>query len=148
MKTESVTALLEDMVPAGLVKSIWDVEELVKIAERPNLALPALYVASENVTGTPPIEGSYVLDQTLNSTALVVIVLRPDGARIGRAKPQLDVLRDAVLERLFGVQPDGWDSVLTVGDIRNLGRELPPGLIGRAIRMRGRTRIRKIRDAA
>lgn len=142
MNTESVAALLVGMA----VKSIGDIDELAKISERPNLALPALYVVADSESGAPPVEGSYVLDQVITSIVMIVIVTRPDGARQGNAKAQLDVLRDEVLTRLFGAQPEGWGSVLTIADIRNV--PIAPGLIGRAIRMRGRTHIRKTRDAS
>jgi hypothetical protein len=137
MNTQSVAALLADMP----VKSVGDIDELAKIAEKGNLGLPALYVVSDSVTGAPPPEGSYILDQVLTSTVMVVIVTRPDGARQGNARALLDELRDGVLTRLFGAQPEGWGSVLTIADIRNV--PIAPGLIGRAVRMRGRTHIRK-----
>ena len=48
----------------------------------------------------------------------------------------IDADQPAALERLFGKQPEGWDSPLTIADIRTV--DISAGLIARVIRMRGR----------
>ena len=136
MNVESVAALLAPL-PFKFVEGI---EEFAQISTRPNLALPGAYVMPDAKSGGAATEGSYILHQTVNSTVAVVIVTRPDGARRGVAGQQLHELEEAVIGALFGRQPSGWDSPLTLADARTV--EISPSLIARTVRMRGRTHLR------
>lgn len=137
METESIRALLD-----GLPFKTWgEIDELNEIVDKPNVALPGLYIVDDAEQGLPPPEGSYVLHQVINATVSIVIVMNAQAAQKGAIKVRLRALGKMVTERLFGAQPDGWDSALTFGDMRTV--RLSPALIARVIRFRGRTHLRK-----
>lgn len=136
MNLEPIRALLADLP----LKAVEGVEEFAQISTRPNLALPAAYVMADALSGAPATEGSYILHQVINASVAVVIVTRPDGARRGVAGERLHELTEAVIAALFGQQPQGWDSALTVADVRTV--EVSPSLMARTVRMRGRTHLR------
>ena len=129
-----------DLLAGGPWKRVGDIGALAKIAGQPNLQLPACYVLADAEQAAAPAEGSYILDQVLHSAVAVVLVTRPDGARQGLCADELDALEEAALSRLFGKVPEGWDSPLTIADIRTI--DISAGLVARAIRMRGRRRRR------
>ena len=125
-----------DLLEGGPWKRVDDIGALAKIAEQPSLQLPACYVLPDAEQAAPAPEGSYVLHQVIQSTVAIVLVTRPDGARQGVSAAEMEQMEEAALERLFGKQPEGWDSPLTIADIRTV--DISAGLIARVIRMRGR----------
>ena len=140
MRLDGIMALLAPLP----LKAVGGIEELAKIGERPNIALPAAYVLADNETGGQATEGSAVTHQTVISTVAVVIVARPDGARQGASADLLHDLGEQVLAALFGRQPAGWDSVLTLHEARTI--EVSPTLMTRVVRLRGRTHRRRTLD--
>ena len=135
MNVQPIIDLLKD----APFKRIAGIGALAKIGKEGGF-LPAAYVIPATETATPAPEGSYILDQVIQSTVAVVIAVHPDGVRKGAAGDEMDELEEAVLTRLFGKQPEGWDSVLTLADIHTV--DFSAGLIARVIRMRGRRRRR------
>ena len=129
-----------DLLADAPFRRVDDVGALAAIGQEPNLALPAAFVIADSEQAAPPVEGSYVLNQVIQSSFAVAIAVRPDGARKGAAAEELDELEEAVLSRLFGKQMDGWDSPLVLVDIRTV--EISAAFIARVVRLRGRRRRR------
>ena len=129
-----------DLLADAPFKRVDDIGALAAIGQEPNLALPAAFVIADSEQAAAPIEGSYILDQVIQSAFAVVIAVLPDAARKGVAGQKLDELEEAVLARLFGKQLEGWESPLVLVDIRTV--DISAAFIARVIRLRGRRRRR------
>ena len=131
-----------DLLAGGPWKRVDALAAMAALATEPSLALPACYVVPDADTATPPAEGSYILDQVINSVFSVVLVARPDGARRGVAASELDQLADAAISRLFGQQLPEWDSPLHLVDCRTIG--ISAEMVSCVVRFRGRRRRRLV----
>lgn len=129
-----------DLLKDGPWKRVEGLDALALLSTEPALALPLAYVVPDSESASPPAEGSYILDQVIQSTFAVVLVTRPDGARRGVAASELDQLEEEALTRLFGKHLPGWDSPLHLVDVRTLG--VSADMISRVIRLRARRRRR------
>lgn len=137
MNLDPVIALLQD----GKFKRVADIMAFAKIGSAPNLQLPAAYVVPDREVASDAAQGSMIFEQVVQTSFSVILLVNVDGARAGVAADALDALEMDVLDKLFAIQPAGFDSPLGLVDISTV--EISAAWVARAMRFRGRRRIRR-----